>query len=111
MRAAAAAGGGGGVVNCPGVIGRNPTARFRLKGDGETARERSNFRDRKRACTPMGSLDSQDYVNRRSPPPPPLRRAKNAVGGLVVECGQMGVIAANPRLRDGPLSEKTKWAT
>ena len=81
-------------VNCPGEIGRNATARFRLNGDGETARERSNFRDHKRPCTSHIGLDKQGYVQPffgRAIYRPSWRRWRPA--GLGVECG---LSALNP---------------
>ena len=87
-------GGGMARVNCPGEIGRNATARFRLNGDGETARERSNFRDHKRPCTSHIGLDKQGYVQPffgRAIYRPSWRRWRPA--GLGVECG---LSALNP---------------
>ena len=72
-------GAGAACVNCLGEIGRNATARFRLNGEGETARGRSNFRDRKCSCTSHIGLDKQGYVNRS------LSRQKGG-GGLSVNC-------------------------
>ena len=57
-------GAGAACVNCLGEIGRNATVRLRSKGEGETAREHSNFRDRKRSHTSHIGLDKQGYVNR-----------------------------------------------